>query len=82
MVASMPRASAPQCAGDVVDALRAIALQLQSFADLLADPSEPAAGQSLGSDDEPTPAQKARLEDALARHRRRAKQAQRGRGKP
>jgi hypothetical protein len=78
----MPRASAPKCADDVADVLRAIALQLQSLADFFAGVSEPAAGQSLGSDDEPTPAQKARLEDALARHRRRAKQPQRGRGKP
>lgn len=73
-MATMPRTSAPQCAGDVADALRAIALQLQSFADLLAEPSEPAAGQSLGSDDALTPAQEARLEAAVSRHRRRAKQ--------
>ena len=70
----MPRASAPQSAGDVVDALRAIALQLQSFADLLAEPSEPAAGQALGSDDALTPAQEARLDAAVSRYRRRAKQ--------
>ena len=78
----MPRASPSERVDDIADALRAVALQLQSLADLLAEPSEPAAGRSLGLDDELTPAQKARLEDALARHRRRAKQPQRGRGKP
>lgn len=78
----MPRASPSGRADDIADALRAVALQLQSLADFFAGVSEPAAGQSLGLDDEPTPAQKARLEDALARHRRRAKQPQRGRGKP
>lgn len=78
----MPRASAPECAGDVAAALRAVALQLQSIADRLAEATEPAAGQALGSDDALTPAQEARLEAAVSRHRRRAKQPQRGRGKP
>jgi len=72
---TMPRASAPQCAANVADALRAVAVKLQSIADLLDEPSEPAAGQSLGADDELTPAQTARLEAAVVRHRRRAEQA-------
>lgn len=70
----MPRASAPKCAGDVADVLRVIVLQLQSCADFLAGVSEPATGQALGSDDELTPAQEARLDAAVSRHRRRANQ--------
>lgn len=73
-MASMPRTSTPQSVGDVADALRAVALQLQSLADFLAGVSEPAAGQALGSDDALTPAQEARLEAAVSRHQRRAKQ--------
>ena len=73
-MASMPRTSTPQSVGDVADALRAVALQLQSLADSLADPRERAARQALGSDDALTPAQEARLEAAVSRHRRRAKQ--------
>lgn len=80
--ASMPRTSAPQRVGDVADALRAMASQLQSLADSLAEPSEPAAGQSLGADDALTPAQEARLEAAVVRHRRRAKRMQPRRANP
>lgn len=71
----MPRTSAPDRAAGLAESLRTIALQLQSFADDLLAVDHETAGQALGSDDALTPAQEARLEDALIRHRRRAKQA-------
>lgn len=80
--ASTTRASAPDSAAHVADALRAMASQLQSLADSLAEASEPAAGQSLGADDSLTPAQEARLEAAVSRHRRRAKRMQPRRANP
>lgn len=73
--AAMSSARTSARTDDIADALRAVAVKLQSIADLLDEPSEPAAGQSLGADDELTPAQTARLEAAVVRHRRRAKQA-------
>ena len=78
----MPRTSAPQSVGDVVDALRAIALQLQAFADDLLAADHETAGQALGADDELTPALEARLEAAAVRHRRRAKRMQTRRANP
>lgn len=71
----MPRASVPDRGGHVADALRAIALQLQAFADDLLAADHETAGLSLGADDELTPAQVERLDAAVVRHRRRAKQA-------
>lgn len=70
----MPRASAPQCAANVADALRAVAVKLQSIADDLLAADHETAGHALGADDELTPAQTARLEAAVIRHRRRVKQ--------
>lgn len=75
--ATMLRASAPDRTAGLAKSLRAVALQLQSFADLLAEPSEPAAGQSLGSDDELTPDESVRVDAAVARFRERSKQAKR-----
>ena len=70
----MPRTSAPDRAAGLAESLRTIALQLQSFADDLLAVDHETAGQALGSDDALTPAQEARLEAAVSRHQRRAKQ--------
>lgn len=78
----MPRASVPDRGSHVADALRAIALQLQAFADDLLAADHETAGQSLGADDALTPAQEARLEAAVVRHRRRAKRMQPRRANP
>lgn len=71
----MPRVSPTERAADVAALLRDIALQLQTLADTVADPGEAAAGQALGPDDVLTPDQEARLQAAVVRLRRRAKEA-------
>ena len=73
--ATMPRVSPTERAADVAALLRDIALQLQTLADTVADPGDAAAGQALGPDVVLTPDQEARLQAAIAREQRRAKQA-------
>lgn len=73
------RASPLDRMGEMADVLRCLGRQLLSLAELFTEPSEPAAGQALGSDDELTPALEARLEAAVVRHRLRTKQPHPGR---
>lgn len=51
------------------ETLRVVIAELQAVHDSLREPSDPAPGQALGSDDELTPEDVARVEALVARNR-------------